>query len=174
MPPPRQQWIALLAALGVIAAVLAITGWRPPHTPRGDAPLRALYGDAGLALLEAPPRWEAWLLHAGPVGEAAAFQGVARRGGALTVNTAGFEGLLALLRDPRTFGPAAEPCGQAPLVGMRLSDADANLDLLLCFDCDLLQVCFPDRRPARRFHRAALLPHVKRLWPRDPEVQALR
>jgi hypothetical protein len=172
----KQQLVALLVSLLAMGGVLLATRWRPASDVPADPRLAALYGQDGLALLRDHQRWEAWLLRPGAPGEDGAFLGRAAQGGALIVRGDGFAGLLDLLLDPRTYGEGqAGRCGHAPRIGFRFQDGPRELAFVFCVDCDQVHVPQPDgAAQVRAVNRSALLPHFKRLWPRDPSIQALQ
>lgn len=98
--------------------------------------------------------------------------------GPVPVDTAGIAELRdVLIRDDTYLWDVAKACEFLPGVLVRYREPGATLDVLLCFSCDELEV-FADGKKAGHEdfdpRRADLVRIVKRLFPDDPQIGALR
>ena len=83
-----------------------------------------------------------------------------------------------LLIDPDTYlWNVAKSCEFMPGVVLRLADAKTQVDVLICFSCDELEIYTNGKRAGHEDfdpRRADLLHVAKKLFPKDEKIQSLK
>ena len=86
--------------------------------------------------------------------------------------------LSKLLTDPETYlWDSDKPCEFIPGVALRLADAKVQVDILVCFSCDELEMYTNGKRVGHEDfdpRRSDLLRVARKLFPRDEGIQALK
>ena len=86
--------------------------------------------------------------------------------------------LSKLLTNPDTYlWNVAKSCEFMPGVALRLADAKTQVDVLICFSCDELEIYTNGKRAGHEDfdpRRADLLHVAKKLFPKDEKIQSLK
>jgi hypothetical protein len=86
--------------------------------------------------------------------------------------------LSKVLSDPNTYlWNVAKGCESLPGVALRLADAKTQVDVLICFSCDELEIYTNGRRAGHEDfdpRRADLIHVSKKLFPKDKKIQSLK
>ena len=86
--------------------------------------------------------------------------------------------LSKVLSDPATYlWDVAKGCEFLPGVALRLADAKTQVDVLICFSCDELEIYTNGKRAGHEDfdpRRADLLHVAKKLFPKDKKIQSLK
>ena len=86
--------------------------------------------------------------------------------------------LSKVLTDPNTYlWDVAKGCEFLPGVALRLADANVQVDVLVCFSCDELEMYTNGKRVGHEDfdpRRTDLLRVAKKLFPKDENIQALK
>lgn len=165
---PRPAVLAAVLLLGACSG----NDWR----------VSALYGGpTSLSVLRQPQAVEAFRLdpeRRDATPETPRLGGWAIASGPVPVDAATAAGLSSILLDPDTYDWArAKGCELRPGVGLRFVRDASRVDVALCFECDEVDVWRMGRRVMIEDFDAArprLVAVAKRLFPDDPEIQALR
>jgi hypothetical protein len=98
--------------------------------------------------------------------------------GPVPVPAADADELKKVILDPETYDwYRAKGCDFRPGVGLRFMKDASRVELALCFECDELMIFRHGRRIGMEDFDAArprLVAVVKRLFPDDPQIQALK
>lgn len=97
--------------------------------------------------------------------------------GPVAVDPATASELARILLDPKSYSPHPKPCVPNPGVKLRFTAGSRTVEVFLCFECSELFVYEGARsRGALEFDPAhgSLVIVVKRLFPKDPAIQALK
>ena len=167
--------VAVLAAAAAAAAGVALGGCAGPDW-RGVQ----IYGGAGsIEILTHPAKAEAFRIEprsARPDEERLGDYPVVR--GPVTLSAEDTAALSALLLDPDTYDwHSAKGCEFRPGVGLRLHREASRVEIALCFECDELVIYRYGRRVGVEDFDSArlrLVALVRRLFPEDAEIQALK
>jgi hypothetical protein len=175
---PKFSLKALFAIVAVLAivlttAVLAVREIR--YTPVRDA----LGGYNGLSLLRNAERIEVYRLKPPTDRDQwrmAGVQDFAVILGPITLSSESAKQIVAILDDPTAYSHLAKGC--IPLPGVRVDFIRGNdrLQVLLCYECMMLDSYINDERVGGAdFDRAfsALAGWVQPLFPDDPKIQSL-
>ena len=86
--------------------------------------------------------------------------------------------LSKILTDPDTYlWDSAKACEFIPGIALRLADARVQVDVLICFSCDELEIYTNGKRVGQEDfdpRRAELLRLARKLFPGDKGIQALK
>ena len=86
--------------------------------------------------------------------------------------------LSKVLTDPNTYlWNVAKSCEFLPGVALRLADAKTQVDFLICFSCDELEIYTNGKRAGHEDfdpRRADLLRIAKKLFPQDDKIMSLK
>lgn len=160
-----------LTPLAVLFAIPLLAGCE-----NKAAQARSFLGPTAVAVLESPTRIEAWRIKAGPNRETT-------NQPPRDLDTALARDLAAVLLDGRTYSfDLAKGCEFRPGVGLRVWRDKQSFDVILCFSCSELKIDGPDPTTKDRPYttedfdnaRPALVALVKRAFPDDAEIQALK
>ncbi len=95
-----------------------------------------------------------------------------------------FNNLLSkvLLNEHSYGGGGGKLCAPAPVVVVTFSNGKKDVNIYFCFECDILVVTTDGKSASDRFHlsqgafdpsRTKLLRIVKKIFPKDPQIQSL-
>lgn len=165
-------------AAGLLFLAAAVGCQRSGLTPK----VTGLYGgQANVLTIKSPDKVEAFRVQPepSPMGSADAMVGpYLATAGPVRVDGAGIRMLRnVLLSDTTYMWDVAKACEFMPGVGFRFHKSGAPLEVALCFSCDELAIWRAGKKlgsedfDSARPHLVAL---VKRLFPDDPKLQALR
>lgn len=173
-----------------VALCLALVPDAKPAGDAGPAPeVRGLLGDRTLAVLDGVTRAEVFRLKAERVAQPPGSAKVEGAGGFPILSTgkprdARFAArVAAVLRDKGTYEfDRPKGCVIRPGVAFRLWKGKESVDLILCFECNILVVDARDEagKPVHRAikdfdpGRPALVKLAREAFPDDPEIRALR
>jgi hypothetical protein len=168
----RVSRIATAFAATLLFAACAGPDWRVVQ----------LYGGAGsVEAIEAPTRVEAFRIAPDVVGPDPTYERVGLHrvtAGPVLVDESTSSELSAILLDPDSYDwQRAKGCEFRPGVGVRYTREVSRVDLALCFECDELTIHRQGRRVGVEDFdavRPGLVSIVKRVFPNDPEIQALK
>jgi hypothetical protein len=171
---PRARVVSALAGAAALALLSACRGpdWR----------VSQLYGGAtSIDVLSAPQTVEAFRIDPahGPKDASSPHVGdFAVTAGPVVVGAEDVKELSAILLDPDTYDwLRAKGCDFTPGVGLRFLKDASRVELALCFECDELLIFRRGQRIGMEDFDAArprLVALVKRLFPDDAKIQALK
>jgi hypothetical protein len=196
-PAPGPGHITVLAILGIAASLTCAFCVRAAaaddESPTPEVQLRLLFrgtaDEDGPFLPMVKSAASATAYRVSPRPDLTAEKSVAGWpviGEPVTLNGKLVEELSNVLLDAKTYGWEAPPhfCGFSPGVAIRFQgkDADGNerrVVLLICFQCDDVVVCVNEPEPEMKGEnitpgRAKLVGFVKRIFPKDKDIQELR
>lgn len=105
-------------------------------------------------------------------------QGYPIRSGPTILDDASRATLSKVLTDPDTYlWDSAKACEFVPGVALRLSAANVQVDVLICFSCDELEMYKNGKRVGHEDFdpsRAELVRVARKLFPEDEDIQALK
>ncbi len=175
------KWTAALFAFLVIGVVCAWSGY---HLVVGADPLVVeLFGGADVVeLIRSADKVEAYRiegdLYAKPHDEhAPRIRGYEVLSGPVLVDSESHDELAKALTAAWTYWwIGGKPCIPQPGIALVFTKGDAELEILVCFECDLLVV--PRHNRSERvedfdYGRPALVRIAKRLFPDDAAIQGL-
>lgn len=163
------------AACAAAAAVLAACSGK-------DWRVQQLYGGpTSMEVLKTPKAVEAFLIDPrlpAPERDAPRLGDFNVLRGPVAVDAATAEELSSILTDPETYDwYRAKGCDFRPGVGLRLVRDASRVEIALCFECDELMIFRHGRRVGMEDFDAArprLIAAVKKLFPDDPKIAALK
>ena len=98
--------------------------------------------------------------------------------GPTPIDDASKAALSKVITDPNTYlWDVAKSCEFLPGVALRSADAKVQVDVLICFSCDELEIYTNGKRAGHEDfdpQRSNLLRVTKKLFPKDEKIQALK
>ncbi len=104
-----------------------------------------------------------------------------KSGEAILVSTDLAKQLSKVLLNEHSYG-GGKLCAPAPVVVVTFSNGKKDVNIYFCFECDILVVTTDGKSASDRFHlsqgafdpsRTKLLRIVKKIFPKDPQIQSL-
>lgn len=128
-------------------------------------------------VLESPTRIEAFRINMPEGKEGAAYTDWPVSSGPVVLDGAIGKELSAILLDPRSYSTAPKPCEPRPGVKVRWWSGARRVEMVFCFECATLWVYSDAGRGVQREFDPAgkrLVAVMKRIFPKDPQIQALK
>ena len=173
-PPLLRRLAAAAVALAALAALPACRGpdWRVQQLYGGPTSIDVLGHPQAVEAFRIDPVIPVKDKSAPRVGDFRILSGP------VVVDAESAAELSRILLDPDTYDWfRAKGCDFTPGVGLRLMKDASRVDLALCFECDELMIFRHGRRVGMEDFDAArprLVAVMKKVFPDDPKIQALK
>lgn len=176
------RFLVVAAVLGLSIAFHAVADGAAQDAAQDAANIERLFSAKGVSVLRSPKSVVAYRIEgskpiAGAKDDAKTIAGYPRIAGPIEVDAEQAKALTGVLLDSNTYlWDIAKRCSPRPGVLVRFTGEDGYLDVLFCFECDILEVFDGGKRVGLEDFdnaRPRLVALMKKLFPDDKVVQGL-